>query len=143
METDKLSIQRIERIVKLRDMKAKISREERCASSPILSDFSLIDGIYDIFKSHTTIARSVVMTRKEFIFIVVYLYSPSVLAGGKMGNGLREKIGDVLGIYGKSVISDNVSGLMVTYNIYKYFRDDIDAIFPDVMNWLRSVEAIK
>lgn len=133
---------RIDRIVEIRKLKADLSGEETRLSSPVLDDFSLIDGIYDVFTRSVRNDRGVVMLRKEFLFIVMYLYSPSTLAGGKMEKGLREKIGEVLGIYGKTVISDNVSTLMLTYNVYAYFRSDVGHIFREVIKWLRKIDAI-
>ena len=83
---------RIDRIVEIRKLKADLSGEETRLSSPVLDDFSLIDGIYDVFTRSVRNDRGVVILRKEFLFIVMYLYSPSTLAGGKMEKGLREKI---------------------------------------------------
>ena len=137
-----ISTDRIERIVEIRKLKAELSGEEAKISSPVLNDFSLIDGIYDVFTRSVRNDRGAVILRKEFLFIVMYLYSPSTLAGGKMEKGLRGKIGEILGIYGKSVISDNVSTLMLTYNVYAYFRSDVEQIFREVMKWLRKIDAI-
>ena len=66
------------------------------------------------------------------VFIILYLYSPMTLAGGKMKAGLREKLGNVLGIKEKTVVSNNINGIVFSYQLYKYFRQDIERIFSEI-----------
>lgn len=55
------------------------------------------------------------------------------LAGGKMKAGLREKLGNVLGIKEKTVVSNNINGIVFSYQLYKYFRQDIERIFSEIL----------
>lgn len=67
---------------------------------------------------------------------MLILYSPNALANGKMKRGLRDRLVDVFGLNSKSTISDNLNGLYLSYQLYKYFRQDIHRIYTEIMNRL-------
>ena len=108
----KLDFNKIIRIKKIRIEKSELSEEENALTAPILKDKSLILEIYKIFVEVLNERGcppniDSVTQRKKFIFIILYLFSPSSLAGGKMTAGLREEMSRVLGVQSKSTISDN------------------------------------
>ena len=78
-----------------------------------------------------------VTQRKKFIFIILFLYSPSTLAGGKMKNGLRDKLAEVLGVNAQTTISNNRNNLVFSYQLYKYFRQDVDWIYGEMMERIK------
>jgi hypothetical protein len=70
----------------IREQKSRLSEREQELSSPILTDFSLIPEIYDWFKDllagmDCPPNPESVTQRKKFLFIVLFLFAPSVLAG--------------------------------------------------------------
>lgn len=133
---------KIVEIRSIRDQKARLSERERELTKPILTDLDMIPTLYEWFKdivSRQEIFRANVPQRKKFIFIILILYSPSALADGKMKRGLRDKLAEVFGINGKSTISDNLNGLYLSYQLYKYFRQDIHHIYIEIMNRLDNI----
>ena len=122
-------------IISIRKDIASLSLRESELTRPTLSDLNLIPTIYDWFleAAKTIPKRNKSILNKEFIFIVIFLYSPGTLAGGKMKNGLRSKIGDTLGIIGRSSISDKLDTLVFHYRMYKYFRNDLNHIYSSIM----------
>ena len=78
-----------------------------------------------------------VTQRKKFIFIILYLFSPSSLAGGKMTAGLREEMSRVLGIQSKSTISDNCADVVFLYQNYGDFSGDIEYLYIEIVNRLK------
>lgn len=128
---------KIVEIRSIRDQKARLSERERELTKPILTDLDMIPTLYGWFKdivSQQEIFRANVFQRKKFIFIILILYSPSALADGKMKRGLRDKLAEVFGLNGKSTISDNLNGLYLSYQLYKYFRQDIHRIYNEIMD---------
>lgn len=130
-----------EKIVSLKNVrieKSNLSEKEQVLSKPLLDDRGLIKEIYTKFievlneRCMPPVTGSV-LQRKKFIFIVLYLYSPSTLAGGKMPKGLRDDICSVLGLNSVSTISDNCADVVFLYQNYSDFSKDIDAIFKAVM----------
>lgn len=133
---------KIVEIRSIRDQKARLSERERELTKPILTDLDMIPTLYGWFKdivSPQEIFCANVSQRKKFIFIILILYSPSALADGKMKRGLRNKLAEVFGLNGKSTISDNLNGLYLSYQLYKYFRQDIHRIYIEIMNRLDNI----
>ena len=137
-----LNFERIIRLKKIRIEKSELSEEENILTAPLLSNKSLIGDIYEIFvevlneRGYPPNTDSVTQ-RKKFIFIILYLFSPSSLAGGKMTAGLREEMSRVLGIQSKSTISDNCADVVFLYQNYGDFSGDIEYLYTEIVNRLR------
>lgn len=114
----------IERIKWIRETKAILSKEELSLSVPLMQNLSQVGNIYDKFMGYHETRKST-MVRKQFIFVILYLYSPSALGGSKMRRGLREKIAKVFGCTCSNVSHDykNISFYYVTY---RSFRADVN-----------------
>lgn len=132
---------KIIRLKEIRIEKSALSEKETSLSEPILRDRCMICGLYNLFKDALNEkgcpprAESVTQ-RKKFIFIVLYLYAPSVLAGGKMPKGLREEICKALNFHSVSTISDNCSDIVFLYQNYSNFSSDVKDIFEYIMSRL-------
>ena len=84
----------------IREQKSRLSEREQELSSPVLTDLSLIPQIYGWFKEIFSGIEcppnpESVTQRKKFLFIVLFLFAPSVLAGGRLPNGIRAEISGV------------------------------------------------
>ena len=55
-----------------------------------------------------------------------------------MKNGLRNKLAEVLGVSAQTAISDNRNNLVFSYQLYKYFRQDVDWIYGEMMKRLKA-----
>ena len=130
-------IETIKRIEKARTALRQAIADNELATSPRLSDLSLIPKIYEVFEeikgSHIT-----VNDRKEFIFVVVYLYAPCKFFGGKMPHGMRKAISRTMKI-DSTCISRTCTELMVLYTTYTDFRMNVDNLLNVVISGLDSV----
>lgn len=138
-----LDFDKIIRIRKIRSVKSDLSKEENALARPVLSDKKLIPEIHKVFTSLIVErgckpATNTVIQRKKFIFIVLYLYSPSSLAGDKMAPGLRDELSNVLGVQAKSTISNNCANLVFLYLNYMDFRKDVELLCNKILSWLKS-----
>ncbi len=125
---------KIEEIKSVRLQKSEIVNKEAKLTTPLLSNLNLIDSLYRWFneasaKRNCPARQGSVIQRKKFLFIILYLYSPATLAGGKMTIGLRDKLANVLDLHSRSAISDNCADIVFLYNRYKDFRDDVTIIY--------------
>lgn len=129
----------------IREQKSKLTERERELTEPMLDDLSLIEKLYEWFNDLSVRKKENerMLHRKEFIFIILCLYSPSTLAGGKMKIGLRDKLCEVLDINERSTLSKNLNNLAYHYQIYKYFRQDINSIYVEIVNRLREKKLIE
>lgn len=132
----------------IREQKSRLSERERELSSALLQDTSLIPEIYSWFKdiiSETDCPPNPdsVMQRKKFLFIVLFLYAPSSLAGGRLPNGIRAKLVNVFPDVSPCVISNNIADVSFIYQQYKNFRQDIEYIYNQVLERLKIKGLIK
>lgn len=126
----------------IREQKSRLSERENELSAPVLSDLELIPVIYEWFKevlSEMAFPPQVecITQRKKFLFIVLFLFSPSVLAGGRMPNGVRKNLEEVFPNVKPCTISNNLADVVFLYQQYKDFRQDIEYIYTEIQNRLK------
>lgn len=123
-------IETIKRIEKARTALRQAIVDNELATSPKLKDLNLIPKIYELFEQKR---GSVIKPneRKEFIFVIIYLYSPNKFFGGKMPQGLRRAITKATKVTCASVISATCTELMVLYTTYSDFRAGVDELMQD------------
>lgn len=126
----------------IREQKSRLSERENELSAPVLSDLELIPVIYEWFKevlSEMAFPPQVecITQRKKFLFIVLFLFSPSVLAGGRMPNGVRKNLEEVFPNVKPCTISNNLADVVFLYQQYKDFRQDIEYIYTEIVSRLK------
>lgn len=132
----------------IREQKSRLSERETELSSPILTDLKLIPEIYTWFKEILSTANihinsDNVSQRKKFLFIVLFLFAPSVLAGGRLPNGIRAEISGVFPDVSPCVISNNIADVSFIYQQYKDFRQDIEYLYNQIIERLKNKGLIK
>jgi len=135
-------LNKIEEIRSLRIQKSLLSEKEAILSRPLLFNLDLIENLYYWFQeilSEQDPPSDIknVSERKKFLFIVLYLYSPATLAGGKMAVGLRNKLTEVIDVCAKTTISDNCTDLGFLYNRYKTFNEEVNLLYNKLTERLR------
>lgn len=127
----------------IRDQKSKLSERETELSLPLLTDISLIPEIYLWFNEFAPVSKDAVLQRKKFLFIILFLFAPSVLAGGRLPNGIRAEISKVFPGVSPCVISNNITDVSFIYQQYKDFRQDIEYLYNRILERLKFKELIK
>lgn len=125
-------IETIKKIEKSRAALRQAIAENEMATSPRLRDLSLIKKMYNVFVSKKG-GNITVNDRKEFIFVIVYLYSPGKFFGGKMPRGLRSAICRAIGLNAVTAISNTCTELMVLYTAYADFRQGVDELLNAII----------
>lgn len=127
----------------IREQKSRLSERENELAQPMLTDLSMIPRIYEWFKDILS-ARDCpprlesVTQRKKFLFIILFLYSPSTLAGGRLQNGVRAALREVFPEVAPCVISNNISDITFIYQQYKDFRKDVEEIYEGIWRRLEA-----
>ena len=124
-------IETIKKIERARTALRQAMVDNELATSPKLKDLSLIPKIYKVFEELKG-KEIKVNDRKEFVFVVIYLYSPNKFFGGKMPQGLRRSISQAAKVTCASVISATCTELMVLYTTYSDFRQNVDELILKV-----------
>lgn len=118
--------------------KIDIEKEERLLTAPLISDYSKITDVYNIYLDE--IAKSKINpksleSRRIFIFIVFRLFCPAVYTGRKLKRGIRDKLAEVLGCEA-SIISHDFRNLTFHYKKYRNFRIAVNEIYDSIMEVL-------
>lgn len=138
METAQtIDIGRIKAVANLYGQLSELQLQWNELSKPILTDLSLLPVIYNLYlglfeKRGITDKATKPYHRRKFLLVILYLYSPRTLAGGKMIGGLRDKLAELFGLSGKSTVSDNIPDLVFHYENYRDFRKDVDMIYDEI-----------
>lgn len=132
----------IAEIKSIREQKSKLSEREAELTAPILTDLNMIGTLYEWYKellSDQVCPGRVESAnqRKKFIFIVLFLFAPSVLAGGRMPNGLRDKIAEAINLKDITFISHNIETIVFLHQNDKYFRKDIEWMYIEIMKRIK------
>lgn len=143
-ENVKLNIGKVAALKTLRNKMQELADIMNELGEPILSDFSLLPKIYDAYKRvferrGCPEDAMMVRNRKKFLMVVLYLYSPTALAGDWMKRGLRKKVSELFKLTTSTPISDNCAGLIVQYNAYADFRKDVDLILQEIFTSMPDV----
>ena len=126
----------------IREQKSRLSEREAELVSPILTNLECIPYIYELFKNIVRTMniplREEIIQRKEFLFIVLFLFVPSVLAGGRIPNGVRKALEHVFPKVKPCTISNTIADVFFLYQQYKYFRSDIEIIYKEMLKRLEN-----
>lgn len=132
----------IAEIKNIREQKSRLSEREAELVSPILTNLESIPYIYELFKNIVRTMnippREKIIQRKEFLFIILFLFVPSVLAGGRIPNGVRKSLEHVFPKVKPCTISNNIADVFFWYQQYKYFRSDINIIYKEMLKRLEE-----
>lgn len=132
----------IEQIKSVKEKKEELARIEQNLSTPTLTDKSLIPVIYEMFKEFLAGQDFSPMPesphqRKKFVFVILFLYSPKTLAGYHSPKGLRDAIAKAIGLHDVTFISNNIETVAFLSQNDKYFREDIEYLYTEIINRLK------
>lgn len=136
----------IAEIKNIREQKSRLSEREAELVSPILTNLESIPYIYELFKNIVRTmnipSREKIIQRKEFLFIILFLFVLSVLAGGRIPNGVRKSLEHVFPKVKPCTISNNIADVFFLYQQYKYFRSDINIIYKEMLKRLEEGDTL-
>lgn len=131
-------------IYELRDIyskKEELSQRELLLSRPTLTDYSMLPYIYECFAGTCQPSKPVSPAdRMKFLFIALFLYAPSSLAGRKMPDGLRAALSSLFPSLSPCVLSNNKKQAVFFYEIYKRYGEELDAAYRIIMQSLEGME---
>lgn len=134
---------KINRLFQLRRDKAYLEKEEGRLSEPIESNIEWLGNCHDVYEKalleiNPKANPKSVKSRKKFLFVTLYVFSPGALVGKKLRVGLRDKICEVFGDVSPSTISHLVENLVFLYSNYSSFKRDADYIANAVIRFLKD-----
>lgn len=111
-------------------MIAGIIGKEEELSTPLLTDLDHIPMLRhwycELIGSGKPRSRKEASRRSEFVCLVLLLYSPVTLAGGKMGNGVRKALADLFQYKSSTSITNISDNIESNYDRYKDYEENVD-----------------
>lgn len=129
----------IAKIQEIKKHRQDIARLQNELDGTLLTDYSLIAGIHEIFNRECQ-EKNTSRRRKLFVFIVMLFYSPDVLTGRKLHNGMRKELKKYISGIQDCAISYYVNGLLLNYNLYKDFREEIARLYGIIRESLTNYQ---
>lgn len=129
----------------IHEMKKRMAERERKLSTPKLKDMTHVPLIYEWFcelagGKDSTGAGLRTELRQQFVFIVLYLYSPATLVGRKISRGLRGILAKTLGFKSPTGVSNLCRDSVFFYDHYKTYRESVDYLYSGIINRLRGCD---
>lgn len=126
---------KISELKSINERKSKLTREEQALSTPLLTNLEHIPEIYQCFCKEYSCCGALrketdTQFKREFLFIILFIYSPGTLAGSKkIANGVRNAVAQVFGFHSPSGVSNLCLSVADWYERYKDFRDNIHCLY--------------
>ena len=132
----------ISEIREIRRMKSALSERETRLSRPTLRDYAMIPALYawfnEIMDGDEGGQPGKACARMKFIFIILFLYAPGALAGGKMPDGLRAAIARTIPGISPCVISNNKKTSTFYYDVYNRYKEELLDIYGKLVCRMRD-----
>ena len=134
--SSKLSL--IKELESIRKLKSQLNKRENELTRPILSDLSMVQEIYGWFvqilsERDCPPNPESVIQRKKFLFIIMAIFCPKSLVGGKLSHGVRSELAKVFPKLNPCVISHNIADVSFMFQHYRDFRQDIESIYSEIL----------
>ncbi len=112
--------------------------EKRKYEESICKQTKAIPAMWVLFQSEhpETERMNTAIVKRQFLFIVLLIFSPRSLNGGKMRGGIRNLLATVLGCKPTS-ISGMCRNLLFEYRHYKDFREGVNCCFEKLARLVR------
>lgn len=140
-----INIGRVRAAINLHNEIDELQSQWNELTEPMVRDLSLLPILYNLYlqmyeRRGMLDKANKVYNRQKFLLVVLYLYSPRTLAGGKMVVGLRRKLTELFGLSASSTVSDNITDLVFNYDKYIDFRKDADMIYREMRDALNTMQ---
>lgn len=103
--------------------------------APRLTDLTLIPKLYDwycAYAEENKFTADLNSRKKQFVFVVLMLFSPPSIFGGKIRKALRNAIAHTFGISDGTAIYKMRDKAVAWQSTYKTFADEIDKAYQHI-----------
>lgn len=131
----------------IRSEKEKLMLKEKELSQASLTSLELIPVMYEWYKEiqkkrSYPVNEGTTKFKKEFIFLILFLFSPTALTGDRIASGVRRVLSDLFELKSPSAISNLCKDVTFQYCNYYDFRRDIHRIYSIILERLLKEDLI-
>lgn len=106
----------------------ELEEEERQLTKPLLTDFGMLPYLFRWFKENGC-DTDTPLGRREFLFLILCLYSVGSILGDRLPVGLRPELCKLFPSLSPCSISNNIVGLYIEYSVYADFRNEVNRLY--------------
>ena len=123
----------IEELKSIHEEKVRLMEREMALSTPLLTELEYIPILYKCEESGGLNAHQ----KGQFLLIILFFYSPITLVGGRIVNGVRDRLAKLFGFNSPSAVS-NLRDAISFYETYKGYRKTIDQLRDEFLSRLKE-----
>lgn len=140
-EEEKEILKHIDSLARLREERDILLAEEHRMSAPMSFDISDADSILacyrDMQMEGEAEIKSPAVMRMVVLFVVLYIFSPRTLTGGRIAvSGLRHRMAQLYHV-SDTLISKNTRSVLFYFRRYRVFRQEAMRLYTRVKNNVR------
>lgn len=132
---------KIEELRSIHAEKIRLIEREIALSTPLLTKLEYIPMLYKWYCELSGCceeSRELSADQKgQFLLIILFFYSPITLVGGRIVNGVRDKLAKLFGFNSPSAVS-NLRDAISFYETYKGYRKTIDRLRDEILSRLKE-----
>lgn len=137
MDIREQEMNRVERLRQVHSEIERLAEEERMLARPTVTNMGMIRNLFDVFcltlKYQDTESNPLdTNNRKKFLYAILYLFSPSTLAGQVMKHKMRRCVSDIIGCTPTGVSRDYKTSIFF-YATYSDFRNSVNNIIDNML----------
>ena len=131
----------IEELKSIHEEKLRLMEREMALSTPLLTELEYIPMLYKWYCELSGCCEESgglnAHQKGQFLLIILFFYSPITLVGGRIVNGVRDRLAKLFGFNSPSAVS-NLRDAISFYETYKGYRKTIDKLRDEFMSRLKE-----
>ena len=131
----------IEELKSIHEEKLRLMEREMALSTPLLTELEYIPMLYKWYCELSGCCEEAGVQntdqKGQFLFVILFFYSPIALVGGRIVSGVRDKLAQLFGFTSPSAVS-NLRDAISFYETYKGYRKTIDQLRDEFMSRLKE-----
>ena len=131
----------IEELKSIHEEKLRLMEREMALSTPLLTELEYIPILYKWYCELSGCCEEAGVQntdqKGQFLFVILFFYSPIALVGGRIVSGVRDKLAQLFGFTSPSAVS-NLRDAISFYETYKGYRKTIDQLRDEFMSRLKE-----
>lgn len=133
---------KIGELLSIHIQKSELEKKEIELTTPLLTDKEYIFQIFEWFCELSGCDGCVcdldTDNKMKFLFIILFLYSPSCFTGRRIVNGIRDILTELFGYKSSSGVSNHLKSIVHTYNTYRTFREEVIVLYTEIEKRLKD-----
>ena len=132
----------IEELKSIHEEKLRLMEREMALSTPLLTELEYIPILYKWYCELSGCCEESgglnAHQKGQFLFVILFLYSPIALVGGRIVNGVRDKLAQLFGFTSPSAVSNLCKSINSFYSTYKGYRKNVNQLCDEFMSRLKE-----